>query len=83
MVCQNKNRKHCLMYDEHFFVCTGLKDTSGSKHCAFFKDKRKMWADDIKAYKAGCRNGFNDKEKVISAYSVNGNHRKGLVKELW
>ena len=83
MVCQNKNRKHFLMYDERFFVCTGLKDTSGSKHCAFFKDKREMCADDIRAYRDGCENGFKGTEKGMSAYAINGNHRKGLVRDLW
>lgn len=83
MNCQNKDRKHCLMYDERFCFCNGLKDTSGSKHCSFFKDKRKMWQDEVQEYRSGCRNGFQDKQKGMSAYKILGNHKKGLVKELW
>lgn len=84
MNCQNKKRKFCLMYDEGFCFCKGLKDTAGSKNCVFFKDKRFMSMDDVKAYREGCRNGFRKEEAGnLSAYAINGNHRKGLVRDLW
>lgn len=84
MNCQNKDRKHCLMYDESFCFCKGLKNTAGSKNCVFFKDKRCMSLDDVKEYREGCRNGFRKEEAGnLSAYAINGNHRKGLVRDLW
>lgn len=73
MNCKNKNRRNCLMYDSSFFMCLGLKDTSGSKNCPFFKDKRDMAESEIKEYRTGCRNGFDKKEKILSAWQLNKN----------
>ena len=73
MQCQNRNRKYCLMYDNQFFFCTGLKNTQGSRHCTFFKDIRNMSAEEIKEYRSGCRNGFGGKEKILSAWQLNKN----------
>lgn len=65
MICKHKDKKHCLMYDKQFFMCTALNDMAGSQHCPFFKDVRELPSKEVNDYKAGCKNGFTRKFEEI------------------
>ena len=57
-VCQNKNRRWCLMYDSTNHRCNGLSETSKSRTCTFFKDRRYLTTEQREQYKNGVAHGF-------------------------
>lgn len=69
-VCQNKRRRWCLMWDNENHRCNGLDETSKSKQCAFFKDRRELTDEEREKYKAGLEHGFiRDYEEIrFSSY---------------
>ena len=57
-VCQNKNRRWCLMYDNTNHRCHGLMKTNDSRTCTFFKDRRYLTTEQREKYKKGVEHGF-------------------------
>ena len=54
-VCQNKNRRWCLMYDNTNHRCHGLMETNDSRTCTFFKDRRYLTTEQREKYKKWSR----------------------------